>query len=225
VKSEVLKSPVTVIIPTLNEEKGIRYVLSRIVKDDALEIIVVDTSSDSTAKIAEKLGATVIVEKRKGYGQALQTGVENAKGEIVVYIDADGTYDPEEIPRLVDPILHKNFDAVLGNRLIRHLSPDSMTPLNRIGNILLSFIFRLIYRNNISDSQCGLRAIKKKHIETLVCKEHGMSYVTEQLIGLVKNGAKIKEVPVSYRPRIGTPKLVPWKDGLRILRTIVTLRW
>ncbi|MEM2443505.1 MAG: glycosyltransferase family 2 protein, partial [Candidatus Bathyarchaeia archaeon] len=96
---------ISIIIPTLNEALTIGSVISRMQKVPFDEIIVVDSSNDDTPKIAKSLGARVICEIRKGYGRALQTGVENAQGEIVVFIDGDGTYDPEDIMRIVKPIL------------------------------------------------------------------------------------------------------------------------
>jgi len=216
-----MKPPVTVIIPTRNEKEGIKYVLSNMPKEIATEIIVVDSSSDETPKIAKEFGATVIREDRRGYGRALQTGIENANGEIIVYIDADGTYDPKEIPKLVKPVLDGKFDVAIGSRLKGNMHPNSMPTLNRFGNLILSFVLRILFQQKISDSQCGLRAIRKKFLENLACNEHGMPYVTEQLIKLAKKGAIIGEIPISYRPRIGQTKLVPWKDGFRILRTML----
>lgn len=205
----------------MNEEKGVGHVLANMPANGAMEIIVVDSSNDRTAEVARKFGTTVIRENRKGYGRALQTGIEEANGEVVVYIDADGTYDPKEIPKLVQPILDGKLDVVVGNRLHRNMNPSSMTAVNKLGNRMLSFVFRLVYKERISDSQCGLRAIKKEFIKSVRCCEWGMPYVTEQLIALSRAGAKIGEVQIGYRPRIGKTKLVPWKDGFKILGTII----
>lgn len=210
----------TIIIPALNERAGIGKVLSRIPRGIVKEIIVVDSSNDGTGEIARNHGARVIREDRKGYGRALQTGIDNATGKIVAYIDADVTYDPQELPRLIDPILRGQFDVVLGSRLNGDLGPGAMKPLNRVGNSLISLAFSLVCQKRISDSQCGARAIRKALLEDLYCEEEGMPYVTEQLLKLAKKGARIGEAPISYRRRVGETKLVPWKDGLQILRTI-----
>jgi len=193
----------SVIIPTLNEEKAIDKVLKDVPKGFVDEIIVVDSSTDGTAKIAESLGANVIFVARKGYGLALQTGVEKAKGEIVIYIDGDYTYDAKEINRLVRPILDGKYDVVLGNRLRGTMLPGSMDLLNRFGNIALSLIFSVLLFKRFSDTQCGFRAIRKRFLEDLSYVNYGMPYVTEQLVKLLKKGARLGNVPVTYRPRVG----------------------
>jgi glycosyltransferase involved in cell wall biosynthesis len=212
---------VSFIIPALNERAGIGRVLSRIPREIAREIIVVDSSTDGTGEIARHNGARVIREDRRGYGRALQTGIESATGDVLVYVDADVTYDPREVPRLVNPILRDELDVVLGSRLRGESEPHAMPPLNKIGNKLLSLAFSLASQQWISDSQCGMRAIRRSLLKDVDCSEQGMPYVTEQLLRLVNRGARIGEVPISYRRRFGETKLVPWKDGLQILRSIL----
>lgn len=212
---------VSFIIPALNERAGIGRVLSQIPREIAKEIIVVDSSNDGTDEIARHNGARVIREDRRGYGRALQTGIENATGDVIVYVDADVTYDPREAPRLVNPILRDELDVVLGSRLRGNLEPHAMNPLNKIGNYLLSLAFNLVFQTRISDSQCGMRAIRRTLLEDVRCEELGMPYVTEQLVRLIEKGARIGEVPISYRRRVGETKLVPWEDGLRIFISIL----
>jgi glycosyltransferase involved in cell wall biosynthesis len=212
---------VSVIVPTLNEENAIGKVLAEVQKVDVVdEIIVVDSSTDATAKIAEDFGAKVIFESRKGYGRALQSGMEKASGNIVVYIDGDFTYDSKDIPRIVEPILSGKCDVVLGNRLSTKMQSGAMNLLNRFGNKLISLIFSILFLRKIDDTQCGLRAMRKRFLEDLPYRDYGMPYVTEQLIKLVKEGARIVNIPVVYRPRIGTTKLCGWTDGFKILRVI-----
>lgn len=212
---------VSVIIPTLNEEDAIGKVLAEVRAINVVdEVIVVDSSTDATAKIAESLGAKVISESRKGYGRALQSGVEKASGDIVVYIDGDYTYDPRDIPQIVKPILSGKYDAVLGNRLNSKMQSGAMSILNRFGNTLISLIFNLFFFKKVHDTQCGLRAIRRRFLEGLSYRNYGMTYVTEQLIKLVKEGARIANIPIVYRPRIGTTKLCTWTDGFKILKMI-----
>lgn len=189
------------------------------------EVIVVDSSTDATAKIAEALGAKVIFESRKGYGRALQSGIEKASGDIIVYIDGDYTYDVKDIPRIVEPILSGKYDVVLGNRLCNKMQSGAMNLLNRFGNTLVSLIFSLVFFKKVNDTQCGLRAIRKRFLEEHSYRNYGMPYVTEQLTKLVKEGARIANVPVIYRPRIGTTKLCAWTDGFKILRVIFRERF
>jgi len=212
---------VSVVIPTLNEEKAIDKVLGEFPDDGIDEVIVVDSSTDATPKIAESLGAKVVFESRKGYGRALQSGVEKARGDVVVYMDGDFTYDPREVERLVDPILSGECDVVMGNRLGSKMHPGAMDLVNRVGNTFLSVIFSLVYFRSVNDTQCGLRAVRKRFLDDLSYKDYGMPYVTEQLIKLTKRGARIRNVPVTYRQRIGTTKLCAWTDGFKILKVIL----
>jgi glycosyltransferase involved in cell wall biosynthesis len=212
---------VSVIIPTLNEEDAIGKVLAEVQTVKVVdEVIVVDSSTDATSKIAESFGAKVIFESKEGYGRALQSGMNKAGGDVVVYIDGDYTYDSKDISRIVGPILSGKYDVVLGNRLNKRMQNGAMNLLNRFGNTLISLIFSLIFFRKLDDTQCGLRAIRKRFLQEFSYENYGMPYVTEQLIKLVKKGARIGNVAVTYRPRIGTTKLCSWTDGFKILRVI-----
>lgn len=211
----------TVIIPTLNESSAIGKLLSEMPRGLLDEVIIVDSSVDDTPKIASFFPVKVIREERIGYGRALQTGIENAKGDIVVYIDGDHTYDPREIQKLIQPIFDDRHDVVLGNRLGGMMLPGSMNCLNRVGNMVLSLVFGILFFKTLSDTQTGFRAIARAYLKGLPCKDYGMSYATEQLIHLVKRGARIEEVPVTYRPRLGKTKLCAWRDGLTILKVML----
>ena len=216
----------SVIVPTLNEEEAIGKVLADVRMIDVVgEVIVVDSSTDATAKIAESFGAKVIFESRKGYGRALQSGVEKAKGDIVVYIDGDYSYDARDIPRILEPILLGEYDVVLGNRLNRKMQSGAMSLVNRFGNTLISLIFSLTFLKKVNDTQCGLRAIRKRFLKKQFYRNYGMPYVTEQLIKLIKAGARIANIPINYRPRIGTTKLCTWTDGFKILKVIFRERF
>jgi glycosyltransferase involved in cell wall biosynthesis len=212
---------ITVIIPTLDEALAIKNVLGEMPNELLGEIIVVDSSVDDTPKIAESSGAIVIREPRKGYGRALQTGIENSEGDVVIFIDGDYTYDPREIPRIAEPILNGKCDVVLGNRLNGKIHHGAMDPINRIGNTVLSLIFSMVFLKRVCDTQCGLRAIRRQFLKGLSYKDYGMPYATEQLAKLVKKGARIRNVPISYRPRIGVTKLCKWTDGFSILKVVL----
>lgn len=205
----------------MNEGDTIARVLSAVPKDMVDEILVVDGSSDMTAEIAHRFGAKVIYEPRRGYGRALQTAVESALGDIVVYIDGDSTYDASEITKVVEPVKNGCCDAVLGNRLKDRANHANMPLMNRIGNRVLSAIFRVIFQVSVGDSQCGLRALRRSPLLKLTYRSYSMAYVTEQLAKLVKSGHRIGEVPVSYRRREGKSKLNRFRDGSEILWTIL----
>lgn len=212
---------VRVIIPTINEALAIGKVLSAMQSELLDKVIVVDSSDDETPKIAESFGVLVVKENRKGYGRALQTGIEKAQCDVVVFMDGDYTYDPNDIPRIAAPILEGKCDVVLGDRLSGKMYPGAMDLVNRIGNMLLSLIFSALFLRRVKDTQCGLRAIRKRLLEGISYRDYGMPYVTEQLAKLTKKGARIGNVPIAYRPRIGTTKLCKWTDGFRILKVML----
>ena len=148
---------VSIVIPTMNEEETISDVISKAKKtlEDLnlpYEIVVVDNSSDKTPEIAESLGAKVI-KGVKGYGKAYIEGFKVAKGDYIVMLDADGTYNPEEIPKLLEPLIKNEADVVLGSRFKGKILPKAMPALHRyIGNPLLTWIMNFLFKTNISDS-------------------------------------------------------------------------
>jgi len=215
---------ISVIVPTLDEEVAIGQVLMDMPRSMVDELIVVDGSTDATAKIAEGFGAKIVPEWRRGYGRALQTGIEKSVGEVLVYIDGDSSYDARDIPRIVEPILKGECDVVLGNRFSREMQPGAMPLLNRIGNHIVSLVFSVLSAKRVNDSQCGLRAVRKQMLGYNSYGDYGMPYVTEQLIKLVKQHARVRSVPVAYRPRVGRTKLSLWTDGFKILRVILRER-
>jgi glycosyltransferase involved in cell wall biosynthesis len=211
---------VSVVIPTLNEQESIGKVLSAIPNQLVDEVLVVDGSSDMTARIAEGFGARIVREPRRGYGRALQTAIENATGDIVVYMDGDFTYDPSDIIKLIGPVQDGNLDGVLGNRFMRDEDRRSMPFLNRLGNRILSSVFRRIFGTEINDTQCGMRAFTRQVLLKHRYSSLGMAYVTEQLAKLVKSGCRLGEVPIGYRSRVGQSKLHRFRDGFTILWTM-----
>ena len=218
------------VIPTLNEEKGIAWVIDRIHQvmnqiNKPYHILVVDGgSTDKTVEIAKNKGAEVIMQQGRGYGDAYIQGfkyiTKKYKPNIIIMLDADGTYDPLEAPKLLTPIQQGEADMVIGNRFAG-LQPGSMPRLNKIGNKLLSKLAQIMIGINIKDTQSGYRAMTRQLIETIPLREKGMPFATELIVEAYAHGFEIKEVPITYRPRIGgQPKLSPIKDGYRILKTI-----
>lgn len=228
---EESKNPdVSVIIPTLNEEKAIGKVIKSIPLDilPPIEVLVVDgASGDNTVTIANNSGAYVYVDPEPGYGQAILTGLKYARGKIIVGMDGDATYDATDILKLVKPILDRKADYVIGSRLSGKIYPGSMPMLNNIGNFVLTLLFNLLYHQKISDTQSGLWAIRKDVLEILSVKEKGFGFITAMEIELAKKGYKISEIPSSFFQRAdGTkPKLDPLKDGLVILLVMIRERF
>lgn len=213
---------ISVILPTKNEEEAIREIVEKCRKVGVGEIIVVDNSSDRTPEIAEALGCRVI-RGVEGYGNAYLEGLKHVNGDIVVMMDADGSYDPLEIPKLIEPILKGEAEVVLGSRFKGRILPKAMPWHHRhIGNPFLTKLTNFLFRTNFSDVHCGFRAIKRDEIAKLDLKCPGMEFATEFVIKAVTSGLKISEKPITYYPRKGGSKLRSFRDGWRHLRLILT---
>ena len=218
---------VSVVLPTMNEEEAIKVVLPRIkeVLDETgldYEIIVVDKSTDRTAEMARELGAIVVRQRGKGYGDAYLEGFRRAGGRYILMMDPDGSYDPEDIPAILEPLLKGEADFVMGSRLKGKIDPGAMPWLHRrIGNPFLTWVLNLFFKAGISDAHCGMRAIKREALEKLPLKCRGMEFASEMVIEAAKHGLRIKEIPIRYHRRIGKSKLSSFKDGWRHLRLML----
>jgi len=185
------------------------------------EIVVVDDSTDQTPEIAEKLGCRVI-RNIKGYGNAYLEGLKHASGDIIVLMDADGTYDPAEIPKLIEPILRDEADVVIGSRFKGRIMPGAMPWHHRyLGNPLLTKLTNFLFGTGFSDVHSGFRAIKKISLSKLDLKCPGMEFATEFVLKTTMGGLRLLEVPVTYHPRKGNSKLRSFRDGWRHLRLIL----
>jgi len=185
------------------------------------EMIVVDNGcSDRSAEIARGLGARVVEEPRRGYGNAYLRGLGEAAGDYIVIADADGTYPLETIPRFVEPLMRGEADFVIGTRLKGRILPGAMPLSHRyIGNPLLSGVLNLLFRAGVSDAHCGMRAFTKRALARLRLKTPGMEFASEMVIEAARKGLRIVEIPIEYRPRAGgRPKMSSFTDGWRHLR-------
>jgi len=215
---------VSVVIPTLNEAGTIGETIKTIRKVLRYphEIIVVDgNSTDNTREIVKKENCRLIVESKRGYGVALKTGVEHAKGDVVVMVDGDGTYEIKDINKLLEAMCDENAELCLGARM-NGLYDKSMDVTNFLGNKAITFLFNLLYRQRLVDSQSGFRVIMRSALEKVELKEEDMAFATEMLVRFAKKGFKIIEVPTSYKPRVyGKSKLKRVKAGLEIFRVLI----
>jgi glycosyltransferase involved in cell wall biosynthesis len=216
---------VSVVIPCLNEAENIsecvRRARSVLAKAELLgEVIVVDNGSDDgSAELARDAGATVIEEPRRGYGQAYLTGFEAASGDYIVMIDADLTYDFEEIPRFVAE-LEDGAELVMGNRM-NGVQPGAMSTLSKIGNPILSGFLNVVHDSPVKDAHCGLRALRRDSLPTLNLHSTGMEFASEMVIRAAKVKLDVRELPIELHLRGGDSKLAPFRDGWRHLRLIL----
>ena len=217
---------VTVVIPAFKEGKTIRKVIRDLKSSSSYntEIIVVDGySNDGTEEIVKEEKAQFVSEPRIGYGRAIKTGIDHAKGDIVVIIDADDTYEACDIDKIVQPLLKDEADVCLASRLGGTLLPGSMPGMNLFGNRMFTSMYNAIYGQKVSDTQTGFRALTKKTIECLDLYSDGMGLSTVFLTEAAKRGFRITEVPTLYRPRDddSRSKLNRLKAGWEILRILL----
>lgn len=212
---------IDIIIPTLNEEKGIQKTLgdlSFLLKDKIhkVKIIVVDGGSkDKTIKIAREAGAKVIIAER-GYGRQYKAGFKKAKGEVIITMDGDGTYPAEKIPELLEILEKENLDFISVNRF-SCLGKKAINKLNLIGNIFLTLFTNLLFKLRLKDSQSGMWIFRKNILDGLNLVSDGMSFSEEIKIEAFQK-FKAKEILGSYRKRIGgESKLNMFLDGIKNL--------
>ena len=182
------------------------------------EVLVIDNAStDASAIIAAKHGARVLVEKRIGYGNAIQTGIKNSKGSVLIIGDCDTTYDFKNLEEMYRLLVQKNCDMVIGNRYAGGMEPGSMSWIHWWGVRFLSFCARWRFRTDIYDFHCGLRGISRKAVEQLTFQTQGMEFATEMIAEGVKKKLCLGQVPVVLRrckyKRVS--KLRTIRDGLR----------
>ncbi|MHB8234340.1 MAG: glycosyltransferase family 2 protein [Solirubrobacteraceae bacterium] len=217
---------VSVVIPCLNEAENIeecvtaaREALHRM--QVAGEVVVADNDSeDDSARLAERAGARVVVERRRGYGSAYLAGFAASRGRFIVMADADLTYDFNEIPRFVEA-LEQGAEMVIGDRM-DNIQPGAMPWLHRyIGNPILTGLLNLFFRTGVNDAHCGMRALRRDVLERLDLRTTGMEFASEMVIRASKERLRIAEFPIEYHPRGGESKLSSFRDGWRHLRFLL----
>jgi dolichol-phosphate mannosyltransferase len=230
IEAKEFATRIAIVIPTLNECEAVGkviYAVNQTMNGYKYRVVVVDGHSiDGTDEIAVDMGADVIYQQGKGYGNALKTGFFYARkqldAKVIVMMDADLTYDPKHIPKLVTPILEDEADIVLGNRFAG-IQKGAMPFVNTIGNRILSLVAKLALGLDVYDTQSGMRAFKSEILDRMNLVAVGMPLAMEMLAEARSVNARIQEVPISYRSRVGETKLNPIKDGGKILGTTVRL--
>ena len=216
---------VSVVIPCLNEAETIAECVIRarqVLEEAGLEgeVLVVDNgSTDGSGDLAREAGAEVVEEPRRGYGSAYLAGLAVARGDYIVMVDADLTYDFNEIPKFVRE-LENGAQLVMGNRM-QDIKPGAMPLLSRLGNPLLSGFLNILHRTNVHDAHSGMRALRRDALPVLNLRTVGMEFASEMVIRATRERLDVREIPITLHPRVGASKLSPFRDGWRHLRLIL----
>lgn len=219
---------IKVIIPAFNEADSIAAVINEIPKTVSEIIVVNNNSSDNTVSNAEKAGATVLTEDRKGYGYACLKGMDyiaeqSKTPDIIVFIDGDYSDYPEELTKIVSPIINNNCDFVIGARVKRLREEGSMTPQQIFGNWLATFLMKLFFRATFTDLG-PFRAIKYDKLLDLQMEDKTYGWTVEMQLKALKKKLSYVEVPVRYKKRIGISKVSGTVKG-SIFAGIKILGW
>jgi glycosyltransferase involved in cell wall biosynthesis len=220
------RASVSVVIPCLNEAENIEICVTRALAvleehDIPGEVVVADNASeDGSPELAAKAGARVIHEPRRGYGSAYLAGLGAATGDYIVMLDADLTYDFEDIPAFVAK-LDEGAQMVIGDRM-DNIHPGAMPWLHRyVGNPVLTGILNTFFRTGVKDAHCGMRALRRDVLPTLDLRTTGMEFASEMVIRASKRDLDIRQIPIEYHPRGGESKLSSFRDGWRHLRFLL----
>ncbi len=220
----------SVVIPAYNEENGIAEIASRVLAVEAalknvgverLELLVVDDGSrDHTAEVAESIAGVRVIRhaKNKGYGAALKTGFSKSRGELIGFLDADGTYPPEYFPQLCQVALN-GADLVIGSRMA---GEESQMPFaRRVGNFFFANLLTLLSRQKVTDSASGMRVFKREILEQIYPLPDGLNLTPVMSTRAVHEGINIKEVPIPYSERVGRSKLSVIRDGSIFMQSML----
>jgi glycosyltransferase involved in cell wall biosynthesis len=227
-KAESDRTGIVACIPALDEEKTIAKVIIRAKRHVDLVVVVDDGSTDDTALIAEELGAKVIRHgKNLGYGTALRSCFEAARdlgASVVVTLDADGQHDPDQIPRVAEPVKRELADLVVGSRFLAADNRAEPPAHRRIGIKVLTKLTGTASKLPISDAQSGFRAYSRNAIEKILPAEQGMGASVETLIKASQCQLRIVEVPITVRyDDLATSTQNPVYQGMDVLASIIKL--
>jgi len=223
--SELTARELTVAMITRNEERAIGKVLADIRRAvPAAEILVVDSSTDRTANIAEAHGARVLRQfPPQGYGPAMDLALRSARSEVIVTLDCDDTYPADAIPHMARLVLYEGYDLVDGSRL--HGKPPAMPWLNFVANFVFGLFASILFGRRFTDLHSGMRAYRKSMIDGLSYRVAGAALPVELLLRPLELACRIKVMPIEYRERIGNSTMQPLSSAWWTLRRILEVRF
>jgi glycosyltransferase involved in cell wall biosynthesis len=215
---------VSVVIPCFNEEHGIAAVLKGMPEYVDQVVVIDNNSTDETGRIALELGAEVVFETKKGYGNAYQAGLPRARGDIVATADGDGTYPTHSIGPIIDYLLEGGYDFVSASRFPLR-NPQAMRFRNVLGNMILTWTARVLWFRWFADSQSGMWVFKREVLKKIRPASAGMPFSEEiKLLVVDHPRLRLAEYHIDYHERIGETKLFAWKDGFENLFFLFKLR-
>jgi dolichol-phosphate mannosyltransferase len=233
---------VVIFLPALNEERAIGHVLDRIPKAQleavgySVSVWVVDgNSTDRTLEVIRKSGASVFIQAGRGKGNGMRQAFDHllhardradggsAEPEFYLMLDADGTYPPEMVPAFLDA-LESGHDVVLGSRFRGQMAHGAMTPLNAIGNRVLSALARFLFGVSVTDVCTGMWGFKAEKLREIPLEAGGFDLEADLFGSACLSQARITELPIDYAARIGPPKLIPLRTGVQIAMRLFARR-
>ncbi len=224
----------SVIVPVFNERNTVAEIIRRmravkLPNDLELEVVVVDDgSSDGTDKVLSALGDSTIRVinhgANKGKGAAIRTGLENVRGDLVLVQDADLEYDPDDWPRLIDPILKGKAQVVYGSRFTGERK--NMFPSHWLGNRFLTLVTNILYQSTLSDMETCYKLFDRRVLEGITIRSERFEFEPEITAKVLRRGYRIYEVPISYAGReISEGKKISWRDGIGAIIALVRYRF
>ncbi len=233
-KQDAVQETLSIIIPVYNEKKTIQALIEKVRKADVLglkkEIILVDDGSqDGTCDILKKINNAKVFfhEQNKGKGAAVRTGLQHARGDIVLIQDADLEYDPSDYKALLEPLITKKTDVVYGSRFAQSkIFPKNMYYAHCLGNMILTHMTNMLYSANLSDMETCYKVMRKEAVTGLQLNSMRYDIEPELTAKLLKKGFSIQEVPIQFNPRsFEEGKKINWKDGVVALWTLIKYRF